>query len=213
MTRNRVLGLVALLALAAAVFAAATPASRSDDDHDGKRIAIRDDCDRRDPGWAAVGGCTKRGDVSLAEFAGENDSPLASSVVGHQAWRNDPPYLEIKEGSKIRVKNEGGRVHTFTEVAAFGGGIAPNPALNEGLVTLTGMPWIGGDRPRRTGNRQRARRRQPSVPLLLPPVDARARQGEGRPLIRLRDALGRRKGAASAAPDFRCPRRARPGAG
>ena len=140
MTRNRVLGLVALLALAAAVFAAATPASRSGDDHDGKRIAIRDDCDRRDPGWAAVGGCTKRGDVSLAEFAGENDSPLASSVVGHQAWRNDPPYLEIKQGSKIRVKNEGGRVHTFTEVAAFGGGIAPNPALNEGLVTSPECP-------------------------------------------------------------------------
>ena len=34
----------------------------------------------------------------------------------------------------MRVDNVGGRVHTLTEVAHFGGGIAPNPALNEGLT-------------------------------------------------------------------------------
>ena len=83
-----------------------------------------------------VGGCTqKKGNVSLAEFAGENHSPLSAAVVGHQAWRNAPSYLVIRPGDKVRVTNEGGRVHTFTEVAAFGGGIAPNPALNEGLQT------------------------------------------------------------------------------
>ena len=137
---TRVLGLAVLLAVVAAVYVAATPAGQADD-NSGKNIVMRDDCDPTDPAWNAVGGCAlKRGDVTLAEFAGENDSPLALSVIGHQAWRNDPPYLEIKDGTAVRVKNAGGRVHTFTEVAAFGGGIAPNPALNEGLTTAPECP-------------------------------------------------------------------------
>jgi plastocyanin len=142
MTRIRFLGLLAtLLALSAAGFAAATPTSRSDDGDGRKHIAMRDDCDPKDPAWAAVGGCDlKRGDVSFQEFLGELDSPLALAVIGHQAWRNDPSYLKIRAGQTVRVKNEGGRVHTFTKVAAFGGGKVPNPALNEGLVTAPECP-------------------------------------------------------------------------
>ena len=142
MTRIRVLALAAILALVAAAFAAATQAGRSHGDKGrSAKIAIRDDCDPTDPAWAAVGGCTlKRGDVSFAEFSAELDSPLAASVIGHQAWRNDPPYLEVKTGSSIRVHNVGGRTHTFTEVKAFGGGKVPNPALNEGLTTAPECP-------------------------------------------------------------------------
>jgi plastocyanin len=135
MNRRRLAALAVLLGLIAAVFAATTPAGGSDNDS-GKRIAIEDDCDPADPAWNMVGGCTqKKGNVSLAEFAGENHSPLSAAVVGHQAWRNAPSYLVIRPGDKVRVTNEGGRVHTFTEVAAFGGGIAPNSAPNEGLQT------------------------------------------------------------------------------
>lgn len=132
---------VVLVALAAAT-AAATYAARSDGDSRGHgRIVMRDDCDPKDPAWNAVGGCTrKKGNVTLAEFAGENDSLLAAAVIGHQAWRNDPSYLVLKEGATIRVKNRGGRPHTFTKVAAFGGGIAPNPALNEGLTVSPECP-------------------------------------------------------------------------
>jgi plastocyanin len=140
MNRFRVLGFVLVAALATAAYAAATPAGPADADA-GKTIAMRDDCDPTDPAWNAVGGCAlKRGDVTLAEFAAENDSPLALSVIGHQAWRNDPSYLEVKSGATVRVKNAGGRPHTFTEVADFGGGIAPNPALNEGLTTAPECP-------------------------------------------------------------------------
>lgn len=140
MNRRRLVGLAVLLGLAAAVFAATTPAGSSDNDS-GTRIVIEDDCDPSDPNWNMVGGCAlKRGDVSLAEFAGENDSPLAAAVVGHQAWRNVPSYLELRAGDSVRVRNEGGRNHTFTEVAAFGGGIAPNPALNEGLTRAPECP-------------------------------------------------------------------------
>ncbi len=128
MIRKRLLGLAVLLGLVAAVFAATTPAGGSDDDSEAARIAIRDDCDPSDPTVGCVGGCAlQRGDVSLAEFVGENDSPLAAAVIGHQAWRNDPPYLKVRTGRTIRVKNGVAASHTFTKVAAFGGGIAPTP--------------------------------------------------------------------------------------
>jgi len=142
MTRFRVLGIALLLALGAAAVAAATPASRSDEDSSGRQIAIRDDCDPRDPAWNAVGGCAlKRGDVSFGEFFDELDSPLApTSVVGHQSWRNDPSYLKVRAGKSVRVRNEGGRPHTFTKVAEFGGGKVPAPALNKGLVTAPECP-------------------------------------------------------------------------
>jgi plastocyanin len=137
-----VLGLAALLALGTTVFATAGLAVRSDDDDDRRaRIAMLDDCDPSDPTWAQIGGCDqRRGDVSRAEFAAENSSPLSLSVIGHQAWRNDPSYLEIREGERVRIANEGGRVHTFTRVEQFGGGKAANPALNKGLTTSPECP-------------------------------------------------------------------------
>jgi plastocyanin len=110
-----------------------------DDAGENGRIAIRDDCDPNDPGWAPTGGCLlPRGDVSFAEFNAELISPLAASVVGHQAWRNDPSYVETFPGRTIRVRNEGGRTHTFTEVARFGGGKVP--PLSIGLVTAPECP-------------------------------------------------------------------------
>jgi plastocyanin len=106
-----------------------------------RNIAIRDDCDPRDPGWAPTGGCLlRRGDVTFAEFNAEMNSTLALSVVGHQAWRNDPSYVEIKRGSTVQVRNVGGRAHTFTEVAMFGGGKVPSAELNKGLVTAPECP-------------------------------------------------------------------------
>jgi len=110
-----------------------------DDAGENGKIAIRDDCDPNDPAWAPTGGCLlPRGDVSFAEFNAELTSPLALSVVGHQAWRNDPSYVETFAGRTIRVRNEGGRTHTFTEVAHFGGGKVP--PLSQGLITAPECP-------------------------------------------------------------------------
>ena len=110
--------------------------SDGDGDSDIRFVEMEDACDPKDTGWSMVpGGCLrKRGTVSLAEFNDEADSPLSAAVVGHPSWRNDPSYGVIKEGQKIRVRNTGGRPHTFTKVAEFGAGIAPNPALNKGLL-------------------------------------------------------------------------------
>jgi plastocyanin len=97
-------------------------------------VKLLDDCDPRDPAWAPTGGCIrKKGNVTLAEFNAELLSPLADAVIGHQAWQIDPTYVEIEVGDTVKVKNEGGRLHTFTKVANFGGGRIPNPDLNFGL--------------------------------------------------------------------------------
>jgi len=143
MTGFRVTATVLLVVGLTAATAAATYASRSDGGgSDGSRkVAMRDDCDPKDPDWAMVGGCDrKRGNVTFAEFNGELDSPRAAAVIGHQAWRNDPSYLVLREGKTLRVTNAGGRPHTFTKVAVFGGGKVPNPALNEGLTTAPECP-------------------------------------------------------------------------
>jgi hypothetical protein len=128
--------------VAACLFADASSTRPVAADDRGNKIAIRDDCDPSDPAWNPTGGCElKKGDVTFAEFNMELESPLApTSVIGHEAWRNDPPYLEIKEGRPVMVRNRGGRVHTFTEVANFGGGKVPNPFLNKGLVTAPECP-------------------------------------------------------------------------
>jgi plastocyanin len=130
-----VLGLTA--ASAAGTYAAR--GSSSDDDRD-RRVAMRDDCDPRDPNWNIVGGCDrKRGNVTFAEFNAHLSSTLSpTTVVGHQAWRNDPSYLVVKHGTTLRVKNTGGREHTFTEVAEFGGGIVP--PLTRGLTPAPECP-------------------------------------------------------------------------
>lgn len=85
----------------------------------GDHVAVLDDCDPTDPAWAPIGGCTlKKGDVLRAEF----DAFLPS---GHPAWRNEPQYVKIRLGQDVNVNNEGGRDHTFTQVAQFGGGFVP----------------------------------------------------------------------------------------
>jgi plastocyanin len=53
-------------------------------------------------------------------------------------WRIDPPELELEEGTTMEVVNLGGETHTFTEVAAFGGGIVPQ--LNQAAGTTTPAP-------------------------------------------------------------------------
>jgi plastocyanin len=42
------------------------------------------------------------------------------------AWRNAPSSLTLTLGSTLSAINRGGEVHTFTRVAAFGGGVVPD---------------------------------------------------------------------------------------
>lgn len=98
-----------------------------------ERISILDRCDPSDPGWAPTGGCTLQGgDVTVAEFNALLTSVLSTAVVGHPGWRFQPSFTKIEPDQAVRVTNDGGRPHTFTEVAQFGGGMIP--PLNKGLV-------------------------------------------------------------------------------
>ena len=108
--------------------------SLSGSDRDGAhQILILDDCDSNDPGWAPTGGCLlKGGRVTQAEFNTLVRSPFSVSTVGHPAWRNDPSYLDIGVDKSVKVTNGGGRLHTLTKVANFGGGRVP--PLNVGLT-------------------------------------------------------------------------------
>ena len=53
------------------------------------------------------------------------------------AWRFAPERLKLDAGGTITGVNRGGEFHTFTEVAAFGGGCVPE--LNE-VLGLTPVP-------------------------------------------------------------------------
>ena len=103
-------------------------------------IAGMDDCLPGDPAWNPTGGCALKphqGDVPTAEFGALLRSPLAviggvPFLVGHPSWRNEPSHLTAQAGKSVRVTNKGGRGHTFTEVANFGGGFVP--LINVGLI-------------------------------------------------------------------------------
>ena len=121
-------------------------------------VAMMDTCLPGDPGYsAATGGCQLKphqGDVPAAEFGALLTSPFITGLVGHPSWRNEPSHLTTNATKAIRVTNNGGRAHTFTKVAAFGGGLvggfniamtrAPECPANPGLVTDAVAPGGAG---------------------------------------------------------------------
>ena len=130
-----VIGAVALIALAAPDLRGQHDNSKKPDNRGHGTIELVDDCDPNDPSWAPTGGCLTDGDVTLAEFNTFLRSPLYDNsapgepprpfLVGHPSWRNEPSHIVIDAGDEIEVKNAGGRPHTFTAVAQFGGGMVP----------------------------------------------------------------------------------------
>lgn len=117
------------------------------DEHGGRQVAVIDDCDASDPNWDRTGGCTLRGgSVAEAEFNALLVSPLVTAAVGHSAWRMEPSFVRVGDGKSLLVTNVGGRNHTFTPVANFGGGRVP--PLNVGLTpapecaAASPDPWL-----------------------------------------------------------------------
>ena len=93
--------------------------------YSGKRFEVTDNCDPNDAAWGAGGCLRESGEVTRAEFAAAN----ANRYPGHPSWRIVPPYVAEQFQPDIRAENTGGRGHTFTKVASFGGGFiaALNP--------------------------------------------------------------------------------------
>jgi len=97
-------------------------------------VAVLDDCDPTSFNAAlGAGACTRTGHTTFTAF---NNELNASHMVA--AWQFLPSQLTISVGQKITASNNGGEVHTFTEVAQFGGGIVP--ALNQASGNPTEAP-------------------------------------------------------------------------
>lgn len=97
----------------------------------GRRILMLDQCDPESFN-AAIGPetCVNRNggitfDQFIAQLARNQRAP---------SWRFSPDVIHVPREQTLGVANLGGEVHTFTEVAEFGGGFVQE--LNE----LTGTP-------------------------------------------------------------------------
>jgi plastocyanin len=145
MRSGRVVAVV--FALLGGYWAAGTFHATAQVNSNDNRISMMDDCKPGEPGWNATGGCTlhpHQGDVTPAEFDDLLTSPLIPTTVGHPSWRNEPAHITADEGKTIRITNDGGRNHTFTEVEEFGGGfvpilrvgMTPAPECNPAAVTI-----------------------------------------------------------------------------
>jgi len=83
-----------------------------------KKIRLLDDCEPTT--FNAVlgdGACIGNGHTTFAEFIEE----LEETQDAHK-WRNQPSQAQLNVGRSTLIENRGGEVHTFTPVAAFGGG-------------------------------------------------------------------------------------------
>jgi hypothetical protein len=77
------------------------------------------------PGTCVSGHAGIKFDAFLAQLTARQDAP---------AWRNAPSKTTATFGSTLVAINRGGEVHSFTKVAAFGGGVVPF------LNALVGVP-------------------------------------------------------------------------
>jgi plastocyanin len=88
------------------------------------RVSMQDDCDPATFNAAlGAGTCSKQGATTFAAF---NSELNANKSVAK--WQFVPAAFTIHVGQSITAVNDGGEMHSFTEVAQFGGGIVP--ALN-----------------------------------------------------------------------------------
>ena len=97
-------------------------------------VSMQDECDPATFNAAlGAGTCTRQGTVTFSAFNAELNSTQQVA-----AWRFVPSEIEVEVGDEITATNNGGELHTFTEVEEFGGGIVP--ALNEASGNTTEAP-------------------------------------------------------------------------
>jgi plastocyanin len=97
-------------------------------------VSMKDECDPATFNAAlGAGTCTRQGNTTFAQF---NAELTASHRVA--AWQFVPTELSVLVGQSVQAKNDGGEMHTFTEVETFGGGIIPE--LNEASGNPTVAP-------------------------------------------------------------------------
>jgi plastocyanin len=96
------------------------------------RVAMLDQCDSTSFNAAlGAGSCKTKGSVTFSQFNAE-----LSANKSVAAWRFSPSALSARVGQSIVVTNNGGEVHTFTEVENFGGGVVPSLNTASGNTTV-----------------------------------------------------------------------------
>ena len=86
-----------------------------------KKVRLYDDCEATSfNAVLGAGACIGNGHTTFAEFIEE----LEETQDAH-TWRNQPSSMRLNVGRPTFIENRGGEVHTFTPVAAFGGGFVP----------------------------------------------------------------------------------------
>ena len=107
----------------------------ADDGGMTRTVRIEDRCEPTSFN-AAIGAGTcvpnEHGDVTFGEFLEE----LNPADFGDDHWRFSRENFSVEKGERVALTNPGGEAHTFTEVAAFGGGCVED--LN-GPLGLTGL--------------------------------------------------------------------------
>jgi hypothetical protein len=130
--KRRLATVAALAALLLLVSAAGTSAASAT-----RQVQMLDDCDPATFNAAiGPGTCVKDGGTTFSEFIAQL---LAQGRA--PAWRFAAGQLRLDAGGTLQAHNRGGEVHTFTEVATFGGGCIQ--ALND-LLGLTPVPECAG---------------------------------------------------------------------
>lgn len=125
--------LLAVLMATALIASLALPALASDSGT-LQQVRMRDNCDPNNfpPSLCPAGA---KGDVGLTQlltFIGANSAEVLKerNALG---WRFQPDHTSVKPGATFQVTNQGGEVHTFTDVTADG-------FATGGCVTLLNTP-------------------------------------------------------------------------
>ena len=113
MHKRALLGLASALLLAFSAVSTAAAASPH------RQVQVLDDCDAAsfDAALGDPNACVKSDGTTFDEFIGQ-----LVAMGQAPAWRFAPTRLTLAAGGSIDAYNRGGEFHTFTEVAAFGGG-------------------------------------------------------------------------------------------
>ncbi len=111
---------LAAMAMIFATTLAAAPGAGADEDRGGeaKRVRITDNCDPASFNAAfGPGTCSGLGTTKLPDFLAQLQATGAAT-----GWAFRPASFHLDAGDSIKAVNKGGEFHTFSEVAAFGGG-------------------------------------------------------------------------------------------
>lgn len=127
MRKRAFLSLVMALGLVLSAVSATSAASAH------RQVQVLDDCDAASfNAVLGAGACVKAGGTTFGAFISQ-----LVAMGRAPAWRFAPANLTLAAGGSIDAYNRGGEFHTFTEVAAYGGGcVAPLNAI----LGLTPVP-------------------------------------------------------------------------